>query len=400
LDADFFIALINPGMALIFAATFALLWHNQRQCTYIAVLALSFAGIAAGFLLQYFEPLGPTGSKLVANVLFLACAIGLSAGALGRYGKTFPRTAILAFGGGGLAAFFWFFVIEPQMTWRIYAINFALGALALSLAAEIRAVPRRKVIDNILLGLMLVWGVSFFPRPILVMWIEGPIHTLTDFNNSLYWTTVIVSASLFLLLFALVMVMAIALDAMDELRQRSQTDSLSGLLNRRGFEEMMGAALGVPNRSAPATLVVCDIDHFKSVNDRFGHAGGDRVIERFAQCLQAAAEGQHLAGRIGGEEFALLLENADDTTARLFAEGVRIAFSNVAVPGIPAGTRITASFGVAEAAPGETVQSLFRRADKALYEAKNMGRDCVRVAPAAPPAQPGVAAPERLAAAV
>jgi len=377
-------------MALIFAATFGLLWYNQRRRTYIAYLALSFVGIAVAFCLQYFEPLGASPSKAISNVLFVLCAIGLSAGALGRYGRTFPKPAMLAFGGGGLAVFFWFFAFEPQMTLRIYAINFALGALALVLAAEIRAVPRRRTIDNILLGLMVVWGVSFFPRPILVMWIEGPIHTMADFNNSLYWTTVIVSASLFLLLFAMTLVMAIALDAIEDLRQKSQTDSLSGLLNRRGFEEMMGEALALPNRTAPATLIVCDIDHFKSVNDRFGHAGGDRVIERFAQCLQAAAEGQHLAGRIGGEEFALLLENADATTARLFAEGVRIAFSHVAVPGIPEGTRLTASFGVAEAAPGENVASLFRRADKSLYEAKNTGRDCVRVAPAAPHAAPEI----------
>lgn len=391
MDAGVFIALINPGMALIFAGTFALLWHHQRHRRYIAVLSLGFLAMASGFLLQYFTPFGITVTKLLANLMFLAGAVALTSGALGRYGKAMPPVAALVFGGGGIAAFLWFMLVVPDLSWRIYAINFSFGALALVFAAELRSVPDRRLIDNLLLGLMTFWGISFFPRPILVMWFDGPYTSYEHFHGSLYWITLVFTASLFLLLFALMMVTAIALDVMDELRRKSQTDSLSGLLNRRGFEEGMAAALAAPQRNFPATLIVCDIDHFKSVNDRFGHAGGDRVIERFAECLRAAAEGQSLAGRIGGEEFALLLENADATTARLFAEGVRIAFSNVAVPGIPEGTRLTASFGVAEASPGETVESLFRRADKTLYEAKNTGRDCVRVSPAPAMSRPRAA---------
>jgi diguanylate cyclase (GGDEF)-like protein len=287
-------------------------------------------------------------------------------------------------GGAGISAFVWFLYVEPDISWRIYAINFAFGGISMVFAAELRSVPRRKLIDNFLLGIVLFWGFSFFPRPILVMWIDGPYTSYETFHDSLYWITLTFSASLFLLLFALTMITAIALDVMAELKTESQTDPLSQLLNRRGFEQRMAVRMADEALNhTPMALIVCDIDHFKSVNDRFGHAGGDRVIERFAECLRAAAEGQHLAGRIGGEEFALLLENADATTARLFAEGVRIAFSHVAVPGISEGTRLTASFGVAEVAPGETVGSLFRRGDNALYAAKNGGRNCVRIAPAA-----------------
>jgi diguanylate cyclase (GGDEF)-like protein len=374
LGAGVFIALINPGMALIFAGTFALLWHHQRQRRYILVLSFAYVALAAGFLLQYLSVFGLEASKLASNILFLTGGVTLAVGALTRYERRPPMVPILLLGGGGISAFVWFLYIDPNLTWRIYAINFAFGGISLILAAELKAVRQRKAIDNVMLGIVLLWGVSFFPRPILAMRIDGPYTSYEQFYETLYWITLTVSASLFLLLFSLAMITAIALDVVDELHRKSQTDPLSGLLNRRGFEEGLDAA-----------LTVCDIDHFKSVNDRFGHAGGDRVIERFAECLRAAAEGQHLAGRIGGEEFALLLDNADATTARLFAEGVRIAFSNVAVPGIPPGTRLTASFGVAEAIPGETADSLFLRADKTLYEAKNMGRDCVRVSPNRPP---------------
>ena len=383
--ASVFIALINPGMALIFAGTFALLWHHQRQRRYILVLSFAYMAFACGFLLHYVSVLGIEVLRLASTVMFLVGGISLAAGALIRYGRKPPMVPILLIGGTGISAFVWFLYIEPNISWRIYAINFAFGGISLVLAAELRTVQQRKAIDNVMLGLVLFWGISFFPRPIVAIWIDGPYTSHHNFYETLYWVTLAVSAALFILLFSLAMITAIALDVMDELHRKSQTDPLSGLLNRRGFEEGIAAALaGSRREAAPATLIVCDIDHFKSVNDRFGHAGGDRVIERFAECLRAAAEGQHLAGRIGGEEFALLLDNADATTARLFAEGVRIAFSNVAVPGIPAGTRLTASFGVAEAMPGETGDDLFLRADKTLYEAKNMGRDCVRVSSTRP----------------
>lgn len=391
MGAGVFIALINPGMALIFASTFALLWHHQRQRRYILVLSSAYTALAGGFLLQYVSVFGLEASKLASNILFLAGGITLCVGALTRYGRRAPMVPILLLGGGGISAFVWFLYVDPDLTWRIYAINFAFGGISLILAAELKAVRHRKAIDNVMLGLVVLWGISFFPRPILTMWIDGPYVTYERFYETLYWITLTVSASLFLLLFSLAMITAIALDVMEELHRKSQTDPLSGLLNRRGFEEGIATALTGSRGNVPATLIVCDIDHFKSVNDRFGHAGGDRVIERFAECLRAAAEGQHLAGRIGGEEFALLLENADATTARLFAEGVRIAFSHVAVPGIPSDTRFTASFGVAEAMPGETGDSLFLRADKTLYEAKNMGRDCVRVSLNRP--SPGQASP-------
>ena len=107
------------------------------------------------------------------------------------------------------------------------------------------------------------------------------------------------------------------------------------------------------------SLVICDIDHFKAVNDSLGHASGDRVIAAFAGFLRSAA--------------------ANLLAARLFAEGARSAFASLCVDGLPPDRRFTASFGVAELAPGEGMTDLLVRADSALYEAKNNGRDCVRV---------------------
>jgi diguanylate cyclase (GGDEF)-like protein len=137
--------------------------------------------------------------------------------------------------------------------------------------------------------------------------------------------------------------------------------------------------LGAMRQGVPVALVIADLDHFKSINDNFGHASGDRVIETFAGSLREAAAGHHVAGRIGGEEFAIILPGTNLAAARLFAEGTRSAFGALRIDGLPADISCTASFGVAELHPGETTADLMRRADEALYLAKNAGRDCVRV---------------------
>lgn len=380
MQTDVFIALINPGMALIFSATFFLLWQ-QRHLRYIAVLGASFLFLAGGFLLQYFTPFSVEAARLLSNGFFLAGGVGLSIGALGRHGRRPPFLGFVVSAFAGFAAFCWFLFVVPDLNWRILTINFAFGAISLLLAAELRAVPDRRMIDNLMLGFVLFWGVSFFPRPIIVLWVDGPYASYENFHQSLYWITLTLSGSMFLLLFALTSITAIALDVMRELQDESYTDPLSGLRNRRGFEEETGEELKAARRKGlPATLVVCDLDHFKAVNDTYGHACGDSVIVAFADCLRRCAGPANIVGRIGGEEFSVLVQGGDTATARLFAEGARAAFSAASVPGLPAELRFTASFGIAEWSDGESVASLFSRADQALYEAKKAGRDRVRIA--------------------
>jgi len=386
LSTTFFIALINPAIALIFSATFFLLWRHQRHRRYIATIGFALLSFAIAFLFQYFTtPLGLGITKLLSNMLFVVGAILLIAGCLGRYGRKPPLVPIMTVAVAGLSVLIWYLYIDPDLTWRIYAINFTFGTMTLLLAVELRTVPNRRLIDNLLLGAVIFWGVQFFPRPLIVSWVEGPYLNYDGFYDSLYWITLTFSASLFLLVSALIMVTAIALDVIEELKSQSETDPLSGLLNRRGFEERIaGLMANAAERGVPLALVVIDLDRFKQVNDSFGHGAGDNVIIGFARMLRNAGEGRHLAGRIGGEEFAVVLEHADVTAARLFAESIRVAFSTMSIDGLPADRRCTASFGVAQMVPGEKTDDLFRRADQALYTAKRTGRDCVRVSPSNP----------------
>lgn len=159
--------------------------------------------------------------------------------------------------------------------------------------------------------------------------------------------------------------------ALDEARGSARTDPLTDLPNRRAFDETFAAL----HRDTPVTVAICDIDHFKQVNDNFGHAVGDRVIRMVAQTL--ASEKGMMVARYGGEEFALLFENVRLDDAAQIIERVRRTISErrprVRETGESIGV-ISFSAGVAEGRVGEGRAALMARADAALYRAKDQGR--------------------------
>ncbi|MEM9732152.1 MAG: GGDEF domain-containing protein [Pseudomonadota bacterium] len=127
----------------------------------------------------------------------------------------------------------------------------------------------------------------------------------------------------------------------------------------------------------PVSFVIADIDHFKKVNDNYGHQVGDEVIASFGQLMGGSARESDCACPMGGEEFGALLWNCDRADAALFAEGLRTACQSHSIDALPGNTRFTASFGVAEANASDNFDDLYGCADAALYEAKNAGRNCV-----------------------
>ncbi|AMX95739.1 MULTISPECIES: GGDEF domain-containing protein [Mesorhizobium] len=381
MDTGLLIALLNPTIALALGAAFLVLWSYQRHRPYLAVLALSYSLSAVGFLLQYFTlPIGMPLTKLVSNICFSIAGCCLAGAIVHRYGRKVPYVGIGALACGGLASFCWFLFIAPDLTWRILAMNFAFGGISLLVAAELRPVRNNGPTEKILFVLSLLSGVNFFVRTLIVVIAHGPFTSYDGFYGSSYWTTALLSHALLSLLIALCLFSAAALDVLKALKTETFTDPLSGLLNRRGFEER-GMLLLRHCASArfPVALVLADLDHFKALNDVHGHGAGDRVIADFAAKLRSAAGARGVAGRIGGEEFAVLLPLSDLAAARLFAEAVRTVYSAGHVDGLPQGTKVTASFGVAARSGDEALEPLMRRADDALYKAKKNGRDSVRL---------------------
>jgi diguanylate cyclase (GGDEF)-like protein len=170
-----------------------------------------------------------------------------------------------------------------------------------------------------------------------------------------------------------------------ELAHISQTDQLTGLLNRRGFDEAAVAALGAAQRDrAPAAVFMCDIDHFKSINDRFGHDIGDKVLAAVADVLrQITVRHGAVVGRYGGEEFAVVIAGLGHAEASQCAEDIRRACAENTIIDGKTPLPVTISVGFTVATDELDLAALMRVADSALYAAKRRGRDCVVQARAA-----------------
>ncbi|TPG42619.1 sensor domain-containing diguanylate cyclase [Sphingomonas koreensis] len=168
-----------------------------------------------------------------------------------------------------------------------------------------------------------------------------------------------------------------------ELRLIAQVDHLTGALTRRGFMEQAEREIARAARyGRHSALVMLDVDYFKSVNDTHGHAVGDQVLQQIARIAEVTLRPSDVFGRLGGEEFALLLPETNSTEAMKVAERLRLAIADYAMP-LPDGatTRVTASFGIAEWSAGLALPNAWiEQADVMLYLAKSSGRNCTKVA--------------------
>ena len=159
------------------------------------------------------------------------------------------------------------------------------------------------------------------------------------------------------------------------LDRMTQEDALTGVANRRAFDTGLAAEVRGARVDAVFALAMLDIDHFKKLNDRYGHPAGDAVLRWLGALLRAAARRSDFVARYGGEEFVAILRDASLDDALAWAERLRLAIRAEPPPGVP--ETVTASLGVAVWRPGESAGDVLGRADQALYSAKHGGRDRV-----------------------
>jgi diguanylate cyclase (GGDEF)-like protein len=176
------------------------------------------------------------------------------------------------------------------------------------------------------------------------------------------------------------------------------TDPLTGIPNRRFFDEFAKLEINRFLRfGGSSSLLMLDIDHFKSVNDRYGHAAGDEVLRRVASLGKTVFRGGDLFARLGGEEFVCLMPGTDEWGAVIAAQKLRGAIEQIQVPAGSATIRVTASIGLTALDAGDSaMDSVLVRADEALYLAKDDGRNCVRTRLMAPQAGTVLPPPPRL----
>lgn len=272
-----------------------------------------------------------------------------------------------------------FCYVTPNLIARIYIQNLEYGTILL--VASLRVVPRAETrgVDRALFWILFVFAVQFFPRTALTV---GPnaMFSAKTFGQSLFWQALQVSVAVMGVVLAFAILAAAFSDLLDDLRRERDVDALTGVLNRRGFEDRSTALLRRV-AMAPISLILCDLDHFKSINDTYGHQSDDNVLRRFGEVLASGLRWFDLVGRSGGEQFAILMPNTAEAEAASIGEQIRAMAEDQLHQVLRVKHRATASFGVAERRGGESLREMMARADQLLYTAKSDGRNRIASSP-------------------
>ena len=376
-----FILVINLLVAGLFCGSFVLIaaYGGYRSARWFAgAYAFGMVYLALEAVLPALADARP--AAFLGAVTFTVTLLLLNVGLARRYDIEPPRqllTLVLAFSLVSAALILDMprdSIARMALYQAPYAAMQAIGAWIV-----LRGKPRGRL-DTILATFLVLSAAHFMSKPLLATLFGGPgaspqAYLATNYAMISQSLGVVLSVATALLLLAMMI-----LDGFRDITRRSETDGLSGLLNRRAFEERLDDLTVHQARTGlPLSVVMCDLDHFKAVNDSLGHAAGDRLIGRFAAVLRESIQPYHVAARIGGEEFAVLLPGSNLAAARLFAEHVRTTYAAQAGRDFPDAIVISASFGAAERLRAEEPAQFLSRADSALYAAKREGRNCVRL---------------------
>lgn len=165
----------------------------------------------------------------------------------------------------------------------------------------------------------------------------------------------------------------------EELRVQATHDFLTQLLNRAGIMDALAQEMNRSDRSEGVfSVILADIDHFKKINDTYGHATGDQVLREVAATMKASLRSYDVAGRYGGEEFLVIVPDCDESTAIHVAEKIRQAVCSTPIESLGGDRTTSISLGVSTRSPGASADALLSAADAALYQAKSLGRNCVQ----------------------
>ncbi|HEY4202502.1 MAG TPA: GGDEF domain-containing protein [Devosiaceae bacterium] len=380
--AAIFILAINVFTAGVFSACFVIAYRRKSLHRGENWLALGFGLVALYGVLEFIQPLLADSELLnfVVFMTYLAAMTAMVAGLARRFALAIPPGVFVGMIALGVPVYLILLglgrgdPVRPLLYQAPFVLVQLVGCLIIWRGA-------RNWINGLLLMAFAVSAAIFAGKPFLAAAL-GIGHDTVAFLGSDYSTFSQTFETFFLISTGVLLAIAVAWDMLVEITLRSETDKLSGLLNRRGFEMHCDRMMAGAGRSdVPLVLIMADLDHFKDINDSFGHAVGDQVIAAFAQVLKSSAPSanQALVGRLGGEEFGVLLSGTV-VEGRNYGESARKAFASLKFEDIAPHGVFTASFGIAEFQRGEPLSKFMSRADSALYEAKHNGRNQVHVA--------------------
>ena len=363
------------GLLLLFA------WVQDRSIRALAWWGSAY--LVGGFavaLISITDSLpNPVASVLANALLFFACGLSWN-GARLFDGRSVRPLAMFA------GVFIWLLLFrmpgfEESTTARVIASSTIISGYTLLAAFEIWHGTSERLVSRWPAVGVLTLHALFFASQIPLILLDPVERTSSSFVSG--WFAILALETLLYVIATAFIVLAMAKERSDRFYKTvASTDALTGVANRRALLETGRRIIRrYGHQDEPVAVLMCDIDHFKSINDRFGHFSGDQVIKLFADTATASLRSTDLVGRFGGEEFAVILPNSDLEDAILVAERVRAAFEIAAIEVGGHPVRATVSIGAALAG-GEapSIEAVLTRADGALYLAKRNGRNRVEAA--------------------
>jgi diguanylate cyclase (GGDEF)-like protein len=373
------LTLAGPVIALLFAAAFLGLWSRWRGLRYLLWLALAFLLFSIAALSQILLIPHEFGlNAVVSCILYTSAVLVIADGLLMRL--DLPRNHVLSFTLGLLitGGVSYFFYVDRNLHARIYILNFGLAAILLATSVKIEKAASKRI-DRALFWTLLVFAFQFFPRTILTVGYIANRRNISALTQSPFWIWLNFSFIIFTVALGLMLLAAVGSDVVRTLHQRANTDPLTGMLNRRGFEEFVGRRV-LKTRAQLFSLVIFDIDDFKSINDSYGHHAGDAVLTQVASLVSENIRASDAAARLGGEEFVVILSDLNRADVYALAERLRHKIAETRFgSGKLSRHTVTASFGVVAVRRGEKLDQAIRRADEMLYAAKRSGKNRTRV---------------------
>lgn len=377
--------LVNVFVAGMFVASFLTIAQLNPGFGHIRWFAASYAVGMLTPLAEFLLPIAPSPVPfMIMSYAGVFAGMTLMAPALSRlYGQrpAWRIATVIIVGGICLRSLIWNGQRNEFWYELTYQAPFAVAALFC--AATTLAHGRSTALDRTTAGLFTIIAAHFLLKPFAAVYF-GSGATASAYVSSTY--ALISQASSGVLLLGAGLLVLINSLQMVVLKDRSDaaSDALTGLPNRRAlnsaFDQISGQTSG---RSGPvsAAIAIFDIDHFKQINDRWGHAKGDDVIRAVARCLDDNRPDNAMVARIGGEEFVVLMPWQGESLARLSCEKLRLAVSQLTFMRL---AKVTVSVGVTPVARHDDLSIALGRADRGLYRAKDTGRDRCVFEPQAP----------------
>ncbi|WP_300379176.1 GGDEF domain-containing protein [Henriciella sp.] len=377
MDSGAFLGLIVPAVAGCMCAIFLCFWHYNRQDKAALLFSVAFLMCTSGFVLNHFILAKDSlANGIVHNAFYVVGVYLLAVGISTAFHRTVPRKMLAALAIASVGAAAWLTLAHQGLSSeRIITTNMIHGIMFIILTFSIWGIWRKNWTGTaVYASLWLCILNLMFVSPVTVLDINV---TAEGFFDTVYWRSMNAITILSALALGGSLIAVCAMQQLNALRHDAENDYLTGLKTRRAFEESARTYCASRSGEVAASIILMDIDHFKVFNDEYGHTMGDAVISAFGRFLSQQTRKADLAGRVGGEEFCLLLPGTGTTGARQLATRLKDELSGLTVPGLPETARISASFGVAELGAATMFDEVYTVADAALYAAKSRGRDRV-----------------------